>query len=691
MDRRLMRGCGRNPRAARSKKFIYDLPHRDYKDVEDMLNMNDVWETVAGEHLQLRVGEIDKMRRFNLVQGTSAAKALLDYLSNRNTTIQDLFLLLHKVELYRGMDILKQHVPEKFHPLIRSGPALATQPSSYPSLAPVQAKLMPTFSVEAEEEETRSQNLGTVSVPAPPDLSTARLVSGSPAASDPSHLQSVERLRHLSDLERVRHVSETRTEDGSSFTASSYSSSSGGVPVVSYREIASACGNWDPANKLGEGGFGQVFKGVWKHQEVAIKTIKRDKYLVNENTEHRNKSIIQCFKEIEFLNRLRSEFIVPIIARSEAKFGETWEPCIVYQWMPNGSLDDRLQKKGGSPALTWLQRYNIGLGVANGIQFLHNHDQGAEGTGKQLIHGDIKSANILLDKNFEPKIGDFGLAREVEGGKSKYFVLSTIYGTQFYLPQDFLRSKKLSAKVDTYSFGVILFDLVTGKRPQTRVGKEYLLDIVRESEQLPREQVDTSWPEQHVNSHLCKILYNFGKQCTQDRARHRPEMEEVYQNLKKAGQRRDTSAPSPYEIQQRFDSMNKAGTGPGPAAAKVTQWDGFVVNDNVNLIDLSSPSSVSAATLTSSSQLSSQLLPATISRAQAEESAYLPAVISDLAASSDIPVLVNQTLEDLSASSSSTLSATTTLSLPSEDAGDSLNSLERDIEQSAQLLSALGF
>ena len=111
----------------------------------------------------------------------------------------------------------------------------------------------------------------------------------------------------------------------------------------------------------------------------------------------------------------------------------------------------------------------------------------------------------------------------------------------------------------------------------------------------------------------------------------------------------------------------------------------------MNLIDLSSPSSVSAATLTSSSQLSSQLLPATISRAQAEESAYLPAVLSDLAASSDIPVLVNQTLEDLSASSSSTLSATTTLSLPSEDAGDSLNSLERDIEQSAQLLSALGF
>ena len=103
-----------------------------------------------------------------------------------------------------------------------------------------------------------------------------------------------------------------------------------------------------------------MFKGVWKHQEVAIKTIKKDKYLVNEDIEHKNKSIHQCFQEISFLNRLRSEFIVPIIAHSEANFNGKLEPCIVYQWMPNGSLDDRLQRKNDTKALTWVQRYNIG-------------------------------------------------------------------------------------------------------------------------------------------------------------------------------------------------------------------------------------------------------------------------------------------------------------------------------------------
>ena len=73
--------------AQRARKFIYDLPHKDHKDIEDMLNMNDAWETLAGEHLQLRVVEIDKLRRYNQQPGTSAAKALLDHLRNRNTTI----------------------------------------------------------------------------------------------------------------------------------------------------------------------------------------------------------------------------------------------------------------------------------------------------------------------------------------------------------------------------------------------------------------------------------------------------------------------------------------------------------------------------------------------------------------------------------------------------------------------------
>ena len=653
-------GTGTGAKNKKVRKFIYDLPHREYKDIEDMLNMNDTWETLAGDHLQISVGEVDKMRMFNMKPGTSAAKSLLDYLSNRNTTISDLFLLLHKVEMYRGMDILRQYVPDKLHHLIKTGPVISracdarNQPGLYAEApGPVPEKKMPGYDCE---EETCSQNILTASQQGSQQDTTARLAS---TATDKSFqsVREIERLRHLSDLDpRVRHNSETTS--GSS-TASSITS---GVPLVSYDELARACNNWNPANKLGEGGFGQVFKGVWKHQEVAIKTIKKDKYLVHENLEHRNKSIMQCFKEINFLNQIRSEYIVPIIAQSEANFNGSLEPCIVYQWMPNGSLDDRLQKKQGTPALSWAQRYTIAMGTANGIQFLHNHDH----SGKQLVHGDIKSANILLDKNFEPKIGDFGLAREVDGGKSKYFVLSTIYGTQFYLPQDFLRSKKLSAKVDTYSFGVILFDLVTGKRPQTKVvvdgGREHLLDVMRESQSIPSQHVDVSWLEHPRDSHLCKILYNVGKQCTADRAKNRPEMEDVYQSLKRA-MRTVSTSPSPYEIQQRFDSLNKE-----PEVGRVSD----------DLIDLSTPTN-------RSEEVASVLIPATISRHHSE--ALLPAVISSAVPSSssinmsDIPLVVN-----------TEMSSSSTMSLPSDYRDtDNLDSLERDIDQSAQMLSALGF
>jgi interleukin-1 receptor-associated kinase 1 len=717
-----------NQKPQRVKKFIYDLPHKDHKDIEDMLNMNDAWESLAGEQLQLRVVEIDKLRRYNQQPGTSAAKALLDHLGNRNTTIQDLFLYLHKIELYRGMDILKPYVPEKLHHFIKSGNTLMeplnysqhqARPgsgSSYPHLAPIPPRLTPEYYTE----QTRSQNITAKQTLEVQDITLNQLprVEYSPnmnqdikpptrAGIASNHLSS------LREVERVRHISETTI--GSSVNSST---TDGGIPTVSYDELGHACGNWNPANKIGEGGFGQVFKGVWKHQEVAIKTIKKDKYLVNADKEHLNKSIAQCFKEIRFLSRLRSEYIVPIIAHSEANFNGTWEPCIVYQWMPNGSLDDRLQKKGGSRALRWLERYNIAIGTANGIQFLHNHDH----SGKQLVHGDIKSANILLDKNMEPKIGDFGLAREVDGGTSKYFVLSTIYGTQFYLPEDFLRSKKLSTKVDTYSFGVILFDLVTGKRPQTKIGKEYLLDIMRESESIPSNLVDVSWPEQADDSHLCKILYNFGKQCTLDRGKKRPEMEDVYQNLKKA-LKSENKSPTPYELQQRFDSMDKK-----PAR---TPYQGFIVSDGANLIDLSNPIASSQdnipmvvpnksglsqhgipmtvygenkSTELLSTEMNSFYLPAVLPENQGSapekpnsslclDYAFIPSVISDSDAMSTTPTpsssLLPATLDnDLSSSISSCSTFVASEEQPSEDM---LERIEQDIDQSADLLANLGF
>ena len=162
------------------------------------------------------------------------------------------------------------------------------------------------------------------------------------------------------------------------------------------------------------------------------------------------------------------------------------------QWFPRGKTEKKdwqrasdlatkvirqsNRKRQQYPSKHFSSRYEIAKGTANGLQFLHSDHvwkSMGEKKSKALIHGDIKSANILLDKNLLPKIGDFGIAREVDGemDKSKYTHLSSIHGTKWYLPEDFLRTKTLTVTVDTYSFGVVLFDMVTGRSPHVKVGK----------------------------------------------------------------------------------------------------------------------------------------------------------------------------------------------------------------------------
>lgn len=129
-----------------------------------------------------------------------------------------------------------------------------------------------------------------------------------------------------------------------------------------------------------------------------------------------------------------------------------------------------------TPPLSWPLRFHVGKGVACGIQFLHS-------IGAQpLIHGDIKSANILLDKNYEPKVGDFGLAREMarSDASASYVKVSRVHGTRPYLPDEYLRSKKLSTKVDSYSFGIVLFELATGQRAyEEQRPKKFLVRLLK--------------------------------------------------------------------------------------------------------------------------------------------------------------------------------------------------------------------
>lgn len=235
---------------------------------------------------------------------------------------------------------------------------------------------------------------------------------------------------------------------------------------IPYKELAVATDDFCKDRILGSGGFGTVYIGEWKGTKVAVKKLKG---LDNS---------AQAFTELRVLNCCRIDNILPLYA--VALDGP--EPCLVYQYMCNGSLEDRLLCKSGTTPLTWIQRAKIGEGVARALNFLHTLK------GNPFVHGDVKSANILLDAVFEPKLGDFGLARKVEkrgGGQSKndtslytHCTVSSVNGTSVYLPSEYLRNKMLSPAVDVYSYGIVILEMATGRRAYD--GKRLLIHSVED-------------------------------------------------------------------------------------------------------------------------------------------------------------------------------------------------------------------
>ncbi len=268
-----------------------------------------------------------------------------------------------------------------------------------------------------------------------PHLRQPALASScSPLSSSPSqHSKLSERLRHDSSVP-VAH-SEMMIRN------------------VEFDVLKSACRAFAPEGLLGKGGFGEVYKGRWNGQDIAVKRIIEGKRMASEDFQ-------TCFKqaitELQAMHNYPAENILTLLAISFSENLDT-DPCLVYQYMANGSLSDRLKCRNGTAPLTWEQRSNVARGTAKGLVHLHALEP-------PIIHGDIKSGNILLDRHFEPRIGDFGLARG--GAKDEtHRIVTTVKGTQAYLPEDYIRSKELAPAVDTFCYGILMFELVCGKSP----------------------------------------------------------------------------------------------------------------------------------------------------------------------------------------------------------------------------------
>ncbi|KAM7471676.1 hypothetical protein LguiA_009859 [Lonicera macranthoides] len=215
--------------------------------------------------------------------------------------------------------------------------------------------------------------------------------------------------------------------------------------IFSLKELHAATNNFNYDNKLGEGGFGSVYWGqLWDGSQIAVKRLKV----------WSNKAEMEFAVEVEVLARVRHKNLLSL----RGYCAEGQERLIVYDYMPNLSLLSHLHGQHSTECLLdWNRRMNIAIGSAEGIVYLHHH------ATPHIIHRDIKASNVLLDSDFQAQVADFGFAKLIPDGATH--VTTRVKGTLGYLAPEYAMLGKASESCDVYSFGILLLELASGKKP----------------------------------------------------------------------------------------------------------------------------------------------------------------------------------------------------------------------------------
>ncbi|GER45967.1 lectin protein kinase [Striga asiatica] len=224
-----------------------------------------------------------------------------------------------------------------------------------------------------------------------------------------------------------------------------------GPRQFSYKELKLATKGFNQGRILGHGAFGTVYKAYFVDVGT-LSAVKRSKHT------HEGKN--EFLSELSIIAGLRHKNLVQL----QGWCAEKGELLLVYEFMPNGSLDHVLYQnvENGNP-LKWCYRYNIAVGLASALTYLHRECE------QQVIHRDIKTSNIMLDAGYNARLGDFGLARLMDHDKSPVSTLTA--GTMGYLAPEYLQYGKATEKTDVFSYGVVILELACGRRPIEREGE----------------------------------------------------------------------------------------------------------------------------------------------------------------------------------------------------------------------------
>ncbi|KFK44804.1 hypothetical protein AALP_AA1G305000 [Arabis alpina] len=280
-----------------------------------------------------------------------------------------------------------------------------------------------------------------------------------------------------------------------------------------WRQLQAATNNFDQSNKLGEGGFGSVFKG-----EMSDGTIIAVKQLSSKSCQG-NREFVNEIGMISGLNH-------PNLVKLYGCCVENNQLLLVYEYMENNSLALALYGKS-TPKLDWAARQKICVGIARGLEFLH------EGSMIRMIHRDIKTTNVLLDADLNAKISDFGLAR-LHGGEHTH-ISTRIAGTIGYMAPEYALWGHLTEKADVYSFGVVAMEIVTGKSNGTMKGGNDSLSLINWAFTLQQKEdiaeIVDPMLKGDFNSKEAMRMINVALVCTNSSPSLRPTMSEAVQML----------------------------------------------------------------------------------------------------------------------------------------------------------------
>ncbi|XP_024019265.1 G-type lectin S-receptor-like serine/threonine-protein kinase At4g27290 [Morus notabilis] len=291
------------------------------------------------------------------------------------------------------------------------------------------------------------------------------------------------------------------------------------LPIFDLPTITAATNGFSSENKIGAGGYGPVYKGrLSTGQEIAVKRLSKNS----------GQGLKEFKNEVELIAKLQHRNLVALLGCCV----EAEEKMLIYEYMPQKSLDHFIFDGTRSTILPWNKHFNIIRGIGRGLLYLHQDSK------LQIVHRDLKASNILLDNNLNPKISDFGLARPFRDDENEART-KRVVGTYGYMSPEYAIDGKFSIKSDVFSFGVILLETVSGKKNRNFNHPDHNHNLLGHAwllwdENRPLDLMDVCFNDSCVESQVLRCI-QVGLLCVQKFPNDRPTMSSVVFMLENDG------------------------------------------------------------------------------------------------------------------------------------------------------------